>query len=103
MQFEAKCWVRFIRLEGRAFAVFRERLENGLGVVGEVHHHDVFLALVAAIQPRNRLHRVAIHDRLVEEHAGEQRLVEAGLELVRHDHQTVVVALEPLLDQLAVL
>ena len=57
--------------------------------------------MVAAVQARDRLHGVAVHDRLVEEHAREQRLVEAGLEFVRHDHDPVVVALEAVLDQLA--
>ncbi len=74
-----------------------------VGVVGEVHDHHILLAFVAAVQARHRLHGVAVHDRLVEEHAGEQRLVEAGLEFVGHDHEPVVVALEPVLDQLAVL
>ena len=101
VDFGAQVLVRLFGHERRAFAVFLKRLEDGRGVVGEVHDHHIFLAFVAAVQPRHRLHGVAIHDGLVEEHAGEQGLVEAGLEFVRHDHQAVVVALEPLLDQLA--
>ena len=103
VQFRAQFLVRFFRLERRALPVLRERLEDGCGVVGEVHDHDVLLALVAAVQARDRLHGVAVHHRLVEEHAGEQRLIEAGLEFVRHDHEPVVVALEAIFDQLAVL
>ena len=57
---------------------------------------------MAAVQARHRLHGVAVHDWLVEEHPGEQRLVEAGLEFVGHDHEPVVFALEPFFDQLAV-
>ena len=62
----------------------------------------VFLAFVAAVQARYGLHSVAVHDGLVEEHASEQRLIEAGLEFVGHDHESVVFALEPFLDQLSV-
>ena len=39
----------------------------------------------------------------VEEHAGEQGLVEARLEFVCHDHEAVILAFETLLDQLALL
>jgi hypothetical protein len=68
----------------------------------EVHNDHVFFAVVAAVQARHRLHGIAVHDRFVEEHAGEQRLVEAGLEFVSYDHEPVIFALEPFLDQLAV-
>ena len=58
---------------------------------------------MGAIQPRKRLHCIAIHHWFIEKHAGEQWLVESRLELVGHDHQPVVIALEPFLDQLPVL
>jgi len=68
VQLLAKRRVRLFRLERRALAVFDERLEDGLGVVGEVHHHDPVLGFKAAIQPRNGLYRVAVDHRLVEKH-----------------------------------
>ena len=72
VSFQTKLLVRFVRCERRAFAVFLERLEDGGGVVGEIHDHDILLSLVTAIQPRDRLHRVTIHHRFVEEHACEK-------------------------------
>ena len=103
VQFRAKLWIGFIRLEGRAFAILGESFEDRVGVVGEVHDHDILLAFVAAVQARNGLHGIAVHDGLVEEHSGKQWLVEAGLEFVRDDHEPVVVTLEAILDQLAFL
>lgn len=50
MQFRAKRLIRLFRLEGRALAVFDERFEDRLRVVGEIHHHNPILPLVAAVQ-----------------------------------------------------
>ena len=41
------------------------RIEDGLGVVGEVHHPRVFLAFVAAVEAEHCLHGIAIHPQLI--------------------------------------
>ena len=86
---------------GVPFRYFAKPLRICFGVVGEVHDHHILLALVAAIQAGDRLHGVTVHHRLVEEHSGEQWLVEAGLKFVRHDHDPIVVALETVFDLFA--
>ena len=95
--------VRFFRLKGVPLRYFANAFENSLGVVGKVHHHNILLALMAAIQSGQRLYRIAIHYRFIEEHTGEQRLVKTCLELIGNNHQPIVVTLEALLYQLSVL
>ena len=51
-------------------------------------------ARVGAVEPRQRLHRGHAGEPLVHVHRAEQRLVEAGLELVGDQHDPEVVAAE---------
>ena len=69
-----------------------EGLSDLLGLVGEVEHHRALLAGVRAVQAGQRLDRVHATELLVHVHRVEQRLVEAGLELVG-DHQEAVLGL----------
>ena len=71
VQGEAGVLIRLLRLERRADPIGREGRQDLLGVVGEVHDHHLPLAGVAAVQSRDRLHRVAPEHRLIEEHTGE--------------------------------
>ena len=51
-----------------------------------------------AVQPRQRLHGLDAGQPLVDVHAAQQRLIEAGLELVGHQQDLVLVGLEGLAD-----
>ena len=51
---------------------------------------------VRAVEPRERLHRVDAAELLVHVHRVQQRLVEAGLELVGDDQEAVLRPLERL-------
>jgi hypothetical protein len=53
---------------------------------------------MSAVQARQRLHRLNPGQAPVHVHSAQQRLVEAGLEFVRHQQNLVVVALEGFAD-----
>ena len=76
------------------------RLEGGLDrvrLVGEVEHHGaLLLGRQRAVEPRERLHRVHAAELLVHVHRVQQRLVEAGLELVGDDQEAILRPLEGL-------
>ena len=76
--------------EESGFVVRLEGLLDLIGVVGEVEDHRAVLVGVGAVQARQRLDRVHAAELLVYVHGVEQRLVEAGLELVG-DHQEAVL------------
>jgi hypothetical protein len=84
--------------EHRRSVVGRERRDDRVRVVGEVEHEGVVLGRVSAIEARERLHRLDARERLVDVHRVQQRLVVAGLELVRADEQPVGVLADLLLD-----
>ncbi len=67
--------------------VGREGFLNLLGLVGEVQNHRVVLARVNTIEPGQGLDGVDAAELLVHVHGVQQRLVEARLELVRHDQE----------------
>ena len=71
------------RVEG--FEGFLDRYR----VVHEVQHIGIFLIFMCTVQPAQGLHGLDILQLLVHKHGVQQRLVEAGLILVRH-HQHVV-------------
>ena len=71
---------------------------TSVGVVDEVEHVGRVLAGVRPVEAGERLHGLDARQPLVHVHAAEQRLVEAGLELVRHQQDLVLVALEGLAD-----
>jgi hypothetical protein len=60
-----------------------------VGVVDEIHHVGGVLARVAMVQASQGLHRLDAIEAAVHIHAAEQRLVEAGLELVGHEEPVV--------------
>ncbi len=57
-------------------------------VVQEVQHEHVVLLGVRPVEARQRLHRLDAGERLVHVHRVQQRLVVAGLELVRADQES---------------
>src|SRR6266852_1140829 len=75
------------------------RLESGpdlVGLVREVEHHGALLLGVRAIKPRERLHGADAAELLVHVHRMQERLVEAGLELVGDDEEPILGPLERL-------
>jgi hypothetical protein len=70
------------QLGGRV--VHLERRQDLLGVVHKVEHVRLVLAGVRAVQSRQGLHRLDARQPLVDVHPAQERLVEAGLKLVRH-------------------
>ena len=75
----------------RAFVVGLEGLADLLAVVHEVEDEGVFLERVDAVQPRQRLHGLDARQPLVHVHRVQQRLVEAGLVLLRHEQHLVLL------------
>ena len=67
-----------------------ERRQDILGAVHEVEHVGRVLAGMGAIQPRERLHGLNARQPPIDVHAAQQRLVEAGLELVG-DQQDLII------------
>ena len=53
---------------------------------------------MGAVQPRQGLHGLNAGEPLVDVHAAQQRLIEAGLELVGHEQDLILVALEGFAD-----
>ena len=74
----------------RAAVELLERLDDVLGVVAEVEHERALLQRVDAVEARERLHRGQPDQRLVDVHRVQQRLVEAGLELLGDDQHAVL-------------
>ena len=86
-----------VRRRGDGLAVVRlERGRDLFGVVDEVEDEGAVLVGVGAVQPGERLHGGETGQRLVDVHGVELWLVEAGLELLGHDHDLVLVGVEPL-------
>ncbi len=86
---------------GREFGRGVVGLEGGqdfLGVVHEVQHVGRVLAGVGAVEAGEGLHGLDARQPLIHVHAAEQRLVEAGLELVGDEQDLVLVALERFAD-----
>ena len=75
----------------RAFVVGLEGLADLLAVVHEVEDEGVFLERVDAVQPRQGLHGLDAREPLVHVHRVQQRLVEAGLVLLRHEQHLVLL------------
>ena len=71
-----------------------ERRQNLRRVVHEVDDEGLVFAGVTAVQTRQRLHGLNAAEPLVHVHRAQQRLVEPGLELVGHQQDAVVAALE---------
>ena len=69
-----------------------ERRQHLVGVVHEVQHVGRVLAGMGAVEPRQRLHGLDAGQPLVDVHAAQQRLVEAGLELVGDQQDLILVA-----------
>ncbi len=77
------------------------RLEGGqhlFGVVREIQHVGRVLAGIGAVQARQGLHGLDAPQSFVHIHATQQRLIEAGLEFVRHQQDLIFVALESFAD-----
>ena len=91
LQFVEEVGVGLFREEG-GLVVRLEGLLDLIGLVGEVENHRAVLGGVGAVQARQRLDGVHAAELLVDVHRVEQRLVEAGLELVG-DHQEAVLGL----------
>ena len=72
----------------------RERFADGVSVVQKVQHEHIVLLGVRPVEPRQGLHRLDAGQRLVHVHGVQQRLVVAGLELVRAHQEAVGVLLE---------
>ena len=85
--------IRDVRQPGR-LVVDLERREHVSRVVHEVEDVAGVLAGIGAVQPGQRLHGLNAREPLVDVHAAEHRLVEAGLELVGHQQDLVVVGVE---------
>ena len=75
-----------------------ERRQHVGRVVHEVQHVGRVLAGVGTIQPGQRLHGLNARQSLIDVHAAQQRLIEAGLELVRHQQNLVLVGVEGFAD-----
>ena len=71
---------------------------RGVGVVEEVEHEHAVLLGVRPVEARQGLRRLDAGQRLVHVHGVQQRLVVAGLELVRAHQEAVAILLEPLGD-----
>ena len=76
----------------RAPVELLERIDDGFGVVAEVQDEGVLLQRVDAVEPGERLDGGEPHQDLVHVHRVQQWLVEAGLELLRHDEHAVIRA-----------
>ena len=72
-----------------------------LRLVYKVDHVGGVLAGIRAVEPGQRLYGVDAAELLVHVHRVQQRLVEAGLELVRDEKDPVVVRVERLPDDAA--
>ena len=88
--------VRVGRWRSRTPVVRLERADDLVGVVTEVEDERVALQLVDTVESRQRLDGGEPAEDLVHVHGVQQRLVEAGLELLSDDQDLVVVAPEPL-------
>ncbi|OPZ47268.1 MAG: hypothetical protein BWY92_01828 [Firmicutes bacterium ADurb.BinA052] len=77
-------------LEAGGVVVGLEGAINVLRLVDEVQDEGRLLAGDLAVEARERLHRLHAVEALVHVHGAEQRLVEAGLVLVRHEQDLVV-------------
>ena len=75
-----------------------ERLEHILGVVHEIQHIGRVLAGMGTVQARERLHGLDARQPLIDVHPAQQRLIEAGLELVRHQQNLKLVGVERFAD-----
>ena len=84
--------------EFRCRVIGLERFKHFCRVVNEVHHVGRVLAGMGAIQARQSLYRLYAGQPLVHIHAAQQRLVEAGLKLVRYQQDLILVALEGFAD-----
>ena len=76
-------------------------LEGGqhlFGVVNKIEHVSGVFPGVGAVQAAQRLHRLDAGQALVHIHAAQQRLVKAGLELVGHRQDLILLALKGLAD-----
>ena len=80
--------------EFRRRVVGLEGLEDFRRVIYEIQHVGRVLARVRPVQPRKRLHRLDARQPLVDIHPAQERLIEAGLEFVRHQQDLILVALE---------
>ena len=78
----------------RAVIVRCECLLKFVGIVGEVEDHRFFFVRAGAVQPRQSLYCIHPAKLLVHVHRVQERLIEAGLELVGHDQEPVLVPLE---------
>ena len=86
------------RREFRRRVVGLERRQHFLGVVHEIEHVGRVLAGMRAVQAGERLHGLDAGEPLVDVHAAQQRLIEAGLELVGDEQDLILVALEGFAD-----
>jgi hypothetical protein len=85
-----------LRQQRRLVVRFKGRRDL-VRLVREVEdHRALLLRVVRTVEPRERLHRVDAAELLVHVHGVEQWLVEAGLELVGHDQESVLGTLEGL-------
>src|SRR5262249_26277198 len=78
----------------RPLVIGLEGLPDVIGLVGEVEDHRFLFAGMNAIQAAQGLDRVDTIQPLIDVHGVEERLVEAGLELIRNDQKAIVVVLE---------
>src|SRR5664279_6082262 len=82
---------KFLLSISRNFVERLERLPYLLRLIHEVQDEGVLLASMNPIQARQRLHRLNVSQALVHIHRVEQRLVEAGLVLVRDNEHLVQI------------
>ena len=78
----------------RAFVVGLEGLADLFAVVHEVENEGVFLERMNPVQARQRLHGLDAGEPLVHEHRVQQRLIEPGLVLLRHEQNLVLLGRE---------
>jgi hypothetical protein len=62
-----------------------ERVDDRLGLVAEVEYERALFERTDAVETGQRLNGSEPHQNPVHVHGAQQRLVEAGLELLRHD------------------
>ena len=96
-QVEDEIQVRGVR-QFRRGVIGLESREDVRRVIHEIQHIGRVLAGVRTVQARERLHGLDAREPLVHIHPAEQRLVKAGLKLIRHEEDLILIAFEGFAD-----
>ena len=68
-----------------------ERIQNGRRLINEVDDHRLRLIREHSVQPRQCLHRLDTREFAINIHRTQTRLVETGLEFIRHNKHLGII------------